>query len=163
RLVLDVVRDLVAELNPERLGRTIGLDDSLTRELALGSLERVELLLRLEQATGGRLDEAALADADSPLQLLAALPAHTPTAAAHGRAGRRTGLVDGTGRARDAGTGPRRVNGGAHARGRSALARGSDTGSRPSPPAGGGRPRAAGHVRRPVARCCGGGGWFDGP
>src|SRR5262249_35022073 len=75
-LVLDVVRDLVAELNPERLGRTIGLDDSLTRELALGSLERVELLLRFEQATGGRLDEAALADADSPRPLLAALTAH---------------------------------------------------------------------------------------
>ncbi len=75
-LVLEVVRSLVAELNPERLGRTIGLDDSLTRELALGSLERVELLLRLEQATGVRLDEAALADADSPRQLLAALTAH---------------------------------------------------------------------------------------
>ncbi|HEY7499029.1 MAG TPA: AMP-binding protein [Vicinamibacterales bacterium] len=75
-LVLDVVRDLVAELNPERLRRTIGLDDSLTRELALGSLERVELLLRLEQATGVRLDEATLGDADSPRQLLAALMAH---------------------------------------------------------------------------------------
>src|SRR6185436_1894382 len=78
-LVLDVVRGLVAELNPERLGRTIGLDDSLTRELALGSLERVELLLRLEQATGVHLDEAALADADSPRQLLAALTTHAAT------------------------------------------------------------------------------------
>jgi fatty-acyl-CoA synthase len=75
-LVLAVVRDLVGELNPERVGRTIGLDDSLTRELALGSLERVELLLRLEQATGVRLDETALADADSPRQLLTALTTH---------------------------------------------------------------------------------------
>jgi fatty-acyl-CoA synthase len=77
-VVLDVVRGLVAEVNPERLGRTIDLDDSLTRELALGSLERVELLLRLEQATGVRLNEAeaVLADADSPRQLLAALTAH---------------------------------------------------------------------------------------
>ena len=51
-LVLDVVRSLVAELDPARARRAIGLDDSLTRELGLGSLERVELLLRLEQKTG---------------------------------------------------------------------------------------------------------------
>ena len=44
-LVLDVVQSLVAELNPARAGRAIGLDDSLTHELGLGSLERVELLL----------------------------------------------------------------------------------------------------------------------
>jgi 1-acyl-sn-glycerol-3-phosphate acyltransferase len=76
RLVLDVVRDLVAELNPDRAERPIGLDDSLTRELALGSLERLELMLRLEQASGVRLDEAVLAETDSPRQLLAALVAH---------------------------------------------------------------------------------------
>jgi fatty-acyl-CoA synthase len=76
RLVLDVVRSLVAELDPARTARAIGLDDSLTRELALGSLERVELLMRLEQATGVRLEEAVLAEADSPRQLLDALIAH---------------------------------------------------------------------------------------
>jgi fatty-acyl-CoA synthase len=75
-LVLDVVQSLVAELDPVRAGRAIRLDDSLTRELALGSLERVELLLRLEQATGLRLDEAVLAEADSPRHLLQALLAH---------------------------------------------------------------------------------------
>ena len=58
KLVLDVVQNLVAELDPSRAGRAIGLDDSLTRELALGSLERVELLLRLEKTTGVPLDEA---------------------------------------------------------------------------------------------------------
>ena len=51
-LVLDVVQSLVAELDPARARRAVGLDDSLTRELGLGSLERVELLLRLEQKTG---------------------------------------------------------------------------------------------------------------
>jgi len=76
RLVLDVVRGLVAELDPARAGRAIGLDDSLTRNLALGSLERVELLLRLEQASGVRLEEAVLAEADSPRHLLEALIAH---------------------------------------------------------------------------------------
>ena len=75
-LVLDVVQNLVAELDPVRAGRAIRLDDSLTRELALGSLERVELLLRLEHATGLRLDEAVLAEADSPRHLLQALLAH---------------------------------------------------------------------------------------
>jgi acyl carrier protein len=76
-LVLDVVQSLVTELDPVRAGRAIRLDDSLTRELALGSLERVELLLRLEQATGVRLEEAVLAEADSPRHLLQALLAQS--------------------------------------------------------------------------------------
>ena len=76
KLVLDVVQGLVTELDPARAGRVVGLDDSLTRELALGSLERVELLLRLEKATGVPLDEAVLAEADSPRHLLEALIAH---------------------------------------------------------------------------------------
>jgi fatty-acyl-CoA synthase len=83
KLVLDVVQDLVAELDPARAGRAIGLDDSLTRELALGSLERVELLLRLEQTTGVRLHEAVLAEADSPRHLLQALIAHRVAPADH--------------------------------------------------------------------------------
>ncbi len=71
--VLDTIRGLVAETDPGRQRARIGLDDSLTRDLALGSLERVELLLRLERATGVRLPESLLAEADTPRQLVAAL------------------------------------------------------------------------------------------
>ena len=52
RAVLDVVGTLVAELAPPRAGEAIGLDDSLDHDLGLGSLERVELLLRLGQRFG---------------------------------------------------------------------------------------------------------------
>src|SRR5262245_65360595 len=80
RLVLDVVQGLVAELDPARAGRAVGLDDSLTRELALGSLERVELLQRLETTTGVRLESTVLAEADSPRHLLKALTAQRTAA-----------------------------------------------------------------------------------
>ena len=101
-LVLDVVQSLVAELDPARAGRAVGLDDSLTRELGLGSLERVELLLRLEQKTGIGLPEAALAEADSPRHLLEALNAQPTTPGADRRdlptAGMATAADQGPGR-----------------------------------------------------------------
>ena len=68
-----MIRGLLAESNPAQASRAIGLDQSLTRDLAIGSLERVELLLRLERASGAALPETVLAEADTPRELAAAL------------------------------------------------------------------------------------------
>ncbi len=59
--VLEVVRDLAAEVGGPRAARAVSPTASLEREVGLGSLERVELLLRLERATGRSLDERFLA------------------------------------------------------------------------------------------------------
>ncbi|HEX2460943.1 MAG TPA: AMP-binding protein [Vicinamibacterales bacterium] len=53
----------------------VGLDDSLARDLGLGSLERVELMMRLEQASGVRLPESAAAEAETLRHILRALGA----------------------------------------------------------------------------------------
>jgi len=54
--VLEIVRQLVADLGTERAIRAVALDASLDRELGLGSLERVELLIRVEKINVIRLD-----------------------------------------------------------------------------------------------------------
>ena len=58
--VLAVVRALAHEAGGERAERAVWPGASLERELGLGSLERVELLLRLEHEFGGPLDESFL-------------------------------------------------------------------------------------------------------
>ncbi|HVP30962.1 MAG TPA: AMP-binding protein [Myxococcota bacterium] len=73
REVLAVVGGLVAELGGVRARARIGLDDSLERDLGLGSLERVELVVRLEHAFGARLPDAVMASAVTPRDLVAAL------------------------------------------------------------------------------------------
>jgi fatty-acyl-CoA synthase len=80
--LLDVVRGLVSELGHQT---AIGPASHLERELGLGSLERVELLLRIEQAFGSRLDDRVLAEADTVQDLISALSARndgTPIAPA---------------------------------------------------------------------------------
>jgi fatty-acyl-CoA synthase len=85
RLVVDVIRELLAEADPAHASRRVGLDQSLTRELSIGSLERVELVLRLERTSGVALPETVLADADTPRELAAALArASTSESAATG-------------------------------------------------------------------------------
>jgi 1-acyl-sn-glycerol-3-phosphate acyltransferase len=78
--VLDVVGGLVAELGGGATRRGAALDDALDRDLGLGSLERVELLLRLEQAFDVRLPDAVMAEAGSPGGLVTALLAAQPVA-----------------------------------------------------------------------------------
>jgi acyl carrier protein len=74
REVLHLVAGLVAELGGLRSSRDVTLDDSLDRDLPIGSLERVELLLlRLEQAFGGRLPDAVMAEAVTPRDLVTAI------------------------------------------------------------------------------------------
>jgi len=79
--VLGIVGGLVAELGGGPPGRAVALDDVLDRDLGLGSLERVELLLRLEQAFGVRLPDAVMAGADRPRDLVAAILAAGPLGA----------------------------------------------------------------------------------
>jgi 1-acyl-sn-glycerol-3-phosphate acyltransferase len=59
--VLDVVRQLARETGGARAERAVTASASLEREVGLGSLERVELLARLEHALGRPLDDACLA------------------------------------------------------------------------------------------------------
>src|SRR5580692_11083858 len=73
--VLEIVRELVAELGHESALRTASLESQLDRDLGLGSLERVELLLRLEKTFGTRLDEDVLAGAETVQDLITALSA----------------------------------------------------------------------------------------
>jgi fatty-acyl-CoA synthase len=63
--VLEIVRELLTELGGARALRAAAPDASLERDLGLGSLERVELLLRLESAFGRTLAESCL-EIDTP-------------------------------------------------------------------------------------------------
>src|SRR5262245_36414518 len=58
--VLDVVRELARESGGSRALRAVAADSSLEREVGLGSLERVELLVRLERAFDRSLDDRFL-------------------------------------------------------------------------------------------------------
>ncbi|MFY0568111.1 AMP-binding protein [Archangium lansingense] len=78
RAVLDVIGTLVAELAPPRAGEAIGLDDSLDHDLGLGSLERVELLLRLGQRFGVVLPDPIVASASTPRDLAQAVATAVP-------------------------------------------------------------------------------------
>ena len=66
--VLEVVRELLTELGGGRALRAAAPEASLERDLGLGSLERVELLLRLESTFGRALDERCL-QIDTPAGL----------------------------------------------------------------------------------------------
>ncbi len=79
RGVLDTLHALLAELGLPRAAGPIGLDEGLGRELGLGSLERVELLLRLEQSFGVDLPDDAVASAAHARDLVQALAAASPT------------------------------------------------------------------------------------
>ena len=72
--VLNVVRDLVLELHPEReRSLRVDLTSRLDRDLGLDSLGRAELLLRLEREFGVQLEETLLAEGERPGQLLSAV------------------------------------------------------------------------------------------
>jgi acyl carrier protein len=73
--VIEVVRELVSELGHAPALRSAGPASQIDRDLGLGSLERVELLLRLEKTFGMRLDERVLAEAETVQDLISALSA----------------------------------------------------------------------------------------
>jgi len=67
--VLAVVQAVAREARPH-LEHHVALDSSLEKELGLDSLARVELVLRLEREFATSLPERALADAETPRDLL---------------------------------------------------------------------------------------------
>ena len=81
RRVLELVEALVAELGGQPRRGAVTPGDSLDRDLGIGSLERVELLLRLEHEFGVRLPEAVMAGAETPRDLADAIRSAGPAAA----------------------------------------------------------------------------------
>ncbi len=73
--VLDLVAELVGELRGGVDGGAVDVKrgDSLERDLGISSLERVELLIRLERTFGVRLGDDAMMEAETPADLAAAI------------------------------------------------------------------------------------------
>lgn len=77
--MLEIIRELMLELQPERARQRIGLDADLDRDLGFDSLSRVELLLRIERRLDVRLPEQVFNDAETARDLLEAIVAATST------------------------------------------------------------------------------------
>jgi 1-acyl-sn-glycerol-3-phosphate acyltransferase len=71
--VLEVIRSLLEELGSRGALPMLSGTSQLDRDLGLGSLERVELLARLETAFGVRLPDQVVAEANTPEDLAKAL------------------------------------------------------------------------------------------
>ncbi|HEX8882295.1 MAG TPA: AMP-binding protein [Candidatus Acidoferrum sp.] len=71
--VFEVIRTLLGELGSQGALPMLHLSSQLDRELGLGSLERVELLTRLENAFGLRLPDSVASEANSPEDLVRAI------------------------------------------------------------------------------------------
>src|SRR3989442_3319986 len=68
--VLEVIRELLVEMGSEGALASLSGQAHLDRDLGLGSLERVELLARLESAFHGRLPDRAVGEAHTPDDLI---------------------------------------------------------------------------------------------
>ena len=71
--ILQLIGQLVGELRPGSATAVIGPNDSLERDLGLGSLERVELLTRIELEMGVRLADNVIASVSTPADLIEAI------------------------------------------------------------------------------------------
>ena len=71
--VLALVDGFVSELGSMPVRGRVELDDVLDRDLGIGSLERVELLARLEDAFATRFADSVLGEVDSIRDLVAAV------------------------------------------------------------------------------------------
>lgn len=85
-IVLAEARAVALETGGERAARAVGETASLERDVGLGSLERVELITRIERRTGRRLQDGAL-QAETCAEIAAAL-ASTPLPLPHEERGR---------------------------------------------------------------------------
>jgi fatty-acyl-CoA synthase len=72
---LQVFRELLTELGSHRAAQSVTLDSALDRDLGLGSLERVELLVRLEARFDTRLPEELAQQAETPSDWVRAISA----------------------------------------------------------------------------------------
>ena len=73
RTVLDLVIQLAKELHPAQNYGKLHPRDSLQGKFGIDSLGRAELATRIERALGVRLPDAAIANAESPDDLISAL------------------------------------------------------------------------------------------
>jgi fatty-acyl-CoA synthase len=73
--VLQVIRSMLEELGSHGAVPMLSAASQLDRDLGLGSLERVELVARLETAFGVRLSDQVVAEANTPEDLARALSA----------------------------------------------------------------------------------------
>ncbi|MCL5006280.1 MAG: AMP-binding protein [Acidobacteria bacterium] len=64
--MLQIVRELLIELGSERTAESVSLDSSFDRDLGLGSLEMVELLVRSEARFNVRLPDRITEEAETP-------------------------------------------------------------------------------------------------
>ena len=71
--VLEIVRALLEELGSQGAIPELRGSSQLDRDLGLGSLERVELLARLETAFGVRLPDRVASEANTPEDLARAI------------------------------------------------------------------------------------------
>ena len=71
--VLAILRGLLEELGSQGALPILAPDAHLERDLGLGSLERVELMARLEYAFAVRLPDSVITSAETPEQIAQAL------------------------------------------------------------------------------------------
>ncbi len=71
--MLAIVRELLKELGSQRAADSATLDSSFERDLGLGSLEMVELLVRSEARFGLRLPDTIAEQADTPREWVRAM------------------------------------------------------------------------------------------
>jgi len=72
--LLDLVQTLAVELHPRQArAGSVGLDDSLQRDIGIDSLGRVELFSRIESSFAVSLPEGVFASAETPRDLLGAI------------------------------------------------------------------------------------------
>jgi 1-acyl-sn-glycerol-3-phosphate acyltransferase len=81
--LIELIRNLAAELHPGRSAIPSSLDQRLEQDYAFDSLGRVELFLRIEKRFGVTLPEAVMAGAETPRDLLRAILAAGPAHRAH--------------------------------------------------------------------------------
>ena len=71
--ILTIVRELLTELGSHQAAKNVTVDSSFDRDLGLGSLERVELLVRTEKRYGCRLPDEIAQRAETPAEWIEAL------------------------------------------------------------------------------------------
>ena len=71
--MLTIVRELLRELGSHQAAQNVTIDSSFDRDLGLGSLERVELLVRAEKRFNCRLPDEIAQRAQTPAEWIEAL------------------------------------------------------------------------------------------
>src|SRR5713226_3545540 len=71
--ILEIVRELLRELGSHRAAEAATLHSSFDRDLGLGSLERVELLVRCESRFNVRLPDEIAQRAETPAEWVRAI------------------------------------------------------------------------------------------